>query len=335
MQSKHAQAFSTYTWLIGLATDPSQSQQLRDTQTLLYLARAFIMFMESGRYLALPVEQLLRVVADGLDWLERVGQSNWAVGLRAQRGLLLQDQQRWQEARQELEAAVALSRRHPEAPGAYLANHLLQLADLLWEEQVGAYAEAIPLTQEVLATANSSNYDRWWAYRTLAYAHLGLHEYEVALQAAQQSLTLAYSIESSATSAEAYQVLGKTYRAIGRLNEAASAAIQQWRWVRKNKRVDLFKDMLTDCAQVRLLQVREACGLPLESKTLPDALPETANWKLAQRRLAGARRFVQWARPFASQLDQSRGSQSSQDNLDKLARQVEQLVTLLEREAAP
>ena len=335
MQSKHAQALSTYTWLIGLATDPTQSQQVRDENSLWYLARGFMDFVESGRFLVLPVEQLLPVVADGLDWLEQIGKSNWVAGLRLVRGGLLQDQQRWQEARQEMEAALALSRRRPEAPGYSLATHLLGLADLLNEEAVGTYAEAIPLVEEVLAAPDSSNYSRCWAYKTLAYAHLGLYKHEAALQAAQQSLILAHSNDSSTASVHTYQVLVKIYQAIGRLTNATSAAAQQWRWAWKNKRVEILYEMLSDCTRLRLLQAREECGLPLEVDTLPEALPTPVNRKLAQRRLASANRLVQRASPFASQLDQARGSYSSQDELDTLARQAEQLTGLLEREASP
>ena len=334
MQSKHAQALSTYTWLIGLATDPTQSQQVRDEDSLRYLANAFMDFVESGKLLELPVEQLLRVVADGLDWLERIGQSNWMGGLRLQRGLLFKKQQRWQEARQEMEVALALRRRYTETPGYCLSSFLLQLADLLCEEEVGAYTESIALAEEVLAAPDNNYYDRWWAYRTLAYAYLGLHEYEDAMQAAQQSTTLAHSIESSSTIVNTYQALGKIYRATERLTDATAAAAQQWYWARKNGRVDVLYEMLRDCTQVRLLQVREACGLPLEHEILAEALPAQANRKLAWRWLASARRLIQRTRPFASQLDQAQGNHSSQDALDTLVRQAEQLAVLLAKEEA-
>lgn len=334
MQSKHAQAISTSTWLIGLATDPTQNQQLHDAQTLKYLAQAFMDFVESGRFLALPVQELLQVVADGLDWLERIGKANWTAGLRTNRGSLFKDQQHWQQARQEMEVALALARRHPEAPGYALAAYLLDLADLLLKEQVGAYAEAIPLAEEVLTAAGNSNYERYWAYKVLANAHLGLHEHETALQAARQSLAMARSIESSLSIFNAYQVLDKIYRTIGRLTDAASAAAHQWRWATKNKRIDVLYEMLVDCISVRLLQAREACNLSLNNEDSSYIPPLKVDRKLAQRRLASAHRLILRARLLASQLDQAQDSHSAQDVLDKLARQAEQLANLLEREAA-
>ena len=329
MQGKDAQALSTYTWLIGLATGPTQSQQLRDKDTLQYLAQAFMNFTLCGYFLTLPLEQLLRVVSDGLDWLERVGQPNWAAGLRLRRGLFFKAQQRWQEARQEMEVALALKRRHPEAPGYNLSGHLLQLADLLCQEQVRAYAETISLAEEALVTANSNTYDYQWAYKVLAYAHLGLHEYKAALQAAQQSFALSHSIQVSVSITNAYQVLGKIYRAAGRLSDAASAAAHQWRWALQVGRVDGINEMLIDCIRLRLLQTREACGLSLENEELPAVLLAMSNWKLAQRRLASARRLIQRARPFASQFDQASGNHSAQDELAALDIQIDQLIALL------
>src|SRR6516165_5875802 len=51
MQSKDTQAITTYTWLIGLASDPAQSRRLADEATLRYLARAFAQFLECSRFL--------------------------------------------------------------------------------------------------------------------------------------------------------------------------------------------------------------------------------------------------------------------------------------------
>jgi hypothetical protein len=76
MQGQHVAAMSTYTWLIGLATDPRQSQRVADAESLWYLAGAFMNFVDSGRFLpAMPVERLLCVVDEGLAWLASASQS--------------------------------------------------------------------------------------------------------------------------------------------------------------------------------------------------------------------------------------------------------------------
>src|SRR5947209_759612 len=48
MQSKFAQAIVTYTWLIGLATDPASSHQVADEESLSYVAQAFMLFVDCG-----------------------------------------------------------------------------------------------------------------------------------------------------------------------------------------------------------------------------------------------------------------------------------------------
>ncbi len=158
MQGKGTQALATFTWLIGLATDPARSRQVADEGSLWFLAKGFMDFVECGLFLPqMPTERLLRVVAEGLQWLERVGKPGWAAGLRYLRGRLLQMQGDLPQARQELESALALARRHPEALCYSLATHQLLLADLLSMKAIGASAEAIALAQEVLAAAGSDS----------------------------------------------------------------------------------------------------------------------------------------------------------------------------------
>ena len=65
------------------------------------------------------------------------------------RGVLLKQQGDHTRARQELEAALALRRRYPDAPGYTLATHQLWLADLL-REGFSAYADAVALAEAVL-----------------------------------------------------------------------------------------------------------------------------------------------------------------------------------------
>ena len=161
MQSKDRQAIATYTWLIGLATDPASGQQLTDEESLSYMARAFMHFVECGTYLPeMPVEQLLRVVDDGLRWAERIGKPGWIAGLRLLLGDLLRRRGDLKGARQEMEAALAVARRHPNDFSYTLATYQLDLARLLINKAIGGYAEAVELAEEVLTASQNSIYDR-------------------------------------------------------------------------------------------------------------------------------------------------------------------------------
>ena len=120
MQGKYTQAITTYIWLIGLATDLDQSRRLADQATLSYLACGFQDFLDCGRFLPeLPVEGLLRVAADGLAWLDRVGKSHWTAGLRNQRGLLHREWGEKKSARLDLEAALCASSTPPRGARVY------------------------------------------------------------------------------------------------------------------------------------------------------------------------------------------------------------------------
>ena len=334
MQGKYVQALATYTWLIGLASDPAAGGQVTDEGSLWYLANAFMDFVECGLFLPeMPVERLLRVLADGLQWVERIGKPAWAAGFRYLRGRLLNGQDDFQGARLELEAALALKRRHPDAPGYTLATHQLVLADVLITETIGAYAEAKALAEEVFAAAGSDRYDRRWAYKTLAYTHLALGAPEAALDAARECLALALAMESAGAVCTAYQLLGRLHCESGQMPEAMVAVAQEWRWARRDGRVESRHNALVNCVWVRLLQAREACGLPTRWGTLPERLSVEANRLLASRHVQGAQRFLGWARPLAMQLDRATGNQSSQENLDALAKEAEQLAVLLAKES--
>ena len=334
MRGKHVQALATFTWLIGLASDPASSGQVTDEDSLWYLANAFMEFVACGLFLPeMPVERQLRVLADGLQWVERIGKPAWAGGFRFLRGRLLESQGDLQGARLELEVALSLARRHPDAPGYTLATYQLDLAHVLGTKTIGAYAEAKALAEEVLADAESNRNARRRAYEALAYTHLALGEPEAALDAARESLALALAMESFEGLFIAYELLGQLHRETGQLREAMVAVAQEWRWARRDGRVEYRNLALADCARVRLLQAREVCGLPARWGTLPEQLPAEANRLLASRRVQSAQRFLGWARPLAVQLDRARGSRSYQESLDELAKQSEQLAVLLAKES--
>src|SRR5689334_8053071 len=92
LQGKRLQAISTFTWLIGFATDPNQSRRLGDLNTLRYIAAAFSSFLACAR--AFPElnddDSLIRVADDGLAWLEKLGKPHWAASLLHERADLLE-----------------------------------------------------------------------------------------------------------------------------------------------------------------------------------------------------------------------------------------------------
>lgn len=335
MQGKYMQAIATYTWLIGLATDPDQSRRVANEDSLWYLAGAFMDFVAAGRFLpAMPVDRLLRVITDGLTWLERVGKREWAAGLRSQRGTLLKRQGDFEGARQELEAALALERRHLNAPGYTLAVHQLNLAELL-RQHFGAHAESIALVEEVLAAPSSSPNVRRWAWKELAYARLALGETAAAEQAARESLALAQQIESPPAMILSYELLGRLHREAGQMPAAVITVAQEWRWARRHGSVEDRHNALAHCACVRLFQARQACGLEPRWGDVPAQLPSTADRALALRRLRAARHFLRWAQPSAVQLDRAAGNHTYQKELDELTQTVDALTALLDQSPDP
>lgn len=318
MQGKYLQAMSTYTWLIGLATDPVQSRRLSDETSLWYLANAFTDFVLCGSFLPqMSVDQLLRVVSDGLIWLDRIGKGDWAASLRSRRGFLLQSQGDWEGARRETEAALALKRRNPGAPGHFLVGYQLQLARLLWLH-FSAPAEAAALVEEVLA-AHSDTYHRYRAYHELAYIRLSQGERAAAEDAARECLAQARQIESPVILSNAYELLCRIQRESGQVAEAAASAVQRWRLARRHDSVAARNTILDDCARVRLLQARQACGLPATGNDVPKVLPATADRALAERRLRSVRRFVRRAQPLTARLDAATGQRTYQEALDWLS----------------
>ncbi|HMA33853.1 MAG TPA: hypothetical protein VKY74_05170 [Chloroflexia bacterium] len=322
MQGQHQAALATYVWLIGLASTPATSRQLADTASLKCLVGAFIFFVDCGRFLPeMPVARLLEVVREGLAWLEQVGQPTWGAGLRLARGILLQGRQDWAGARREMEAALAMRRRDPAAPGPTLAAHLLQLAGLLNAEEVADYTTAAQLADEAWTVAHGP-YARGWVCEELVNARLGQGDPAGAAAAAQEALAQARATESPSAMATAYKGLGRVYQAQERAGEAAVAAAQQWIWAHRDGCVEYRCMALVAGMRVRLLQAR----LALRG-------PATDQRAAAARRLRGAQRFLQQAEPLTAQLDQASGTHGERDRLAQLQQEHAALAAQL-REGA-
>ena len=349
MQGKHMQAITTYTWLIGLATDTDQSRRLADEATLGYLARAFADFVECGRFLPeLPVEQLLRVADDGLAWLDGAGKPHWAACLRSQRGFLRQQRGETDAARRELEAALALARRHPEVSGYTLSSYRLAFAELLRFER-NTQAEAAELLEETLNDPAASYHDRCKAFLQLAYVRRGQSNLAAAEAAARDSLDLARRMDDPSLTTSAYGILGWVQRDADQLDAATATFAQSWRWARRDGSVESRRIALMDCAQLRLKQGRQRCERALlrlkqarrawrttkGEGSAPRFFLAGAEGALAARRLRSSRRFLDRARPLAEQLDRATGRRDYQIEVERAAKRADELVRLVEGATSP
>jgi tetratricopeptide (TPR) repeat protein len=327
-QGKVEQAAATYAWIIGLSTDPAQSGRLADENSSWYVAGSFMGFAGTGRCLPdMPVDQLLRVVSDGLEWMDSAGKREWASGLRQERAKLLWMQGDVEGARRELEVGLALKRRHSNSPGSDITSFQLDLAFLLREE-FKAHEEAGALVEDVLASTGVVSSIRCNAYGELAITRLEQGRVIEAEAAASECLALAQRSESPRIISYAYELMGRVHRDLGRLDEALVTAAQRWRWSRRSIAHGRFF-AVCDLARVRLLQVREACGLPIGGKDAPPERPGVANTGLARRRLKSARRFLRKAEQMAVRLDGATSRSKHQKDVIELVQQADKLAAVI------
>jgi len=295
MQGKYQASLEVQTWLIGVAYDPELSHKL-DEDDLWYVAKGFMDFVEVGRYLPeMQAADLERVIDRGLDWLASIGKRNWSSGLRLQRGVLWQAQGRQEAALSEMEAALALHRRHPDAPGYTLGGHLLNLGDCLREME--RLEEAEGYYREVAEGHEFHDGEQRWAWEGLAYVALERQAWAEAETFALKSLELARGIEASTAICESYQVLGAVYQKQGQTARATQAGIQTWHYARQHQNEERRYNSYRDIAAIRIEQAKQ--GNP-------------------QRYIPKARRWLQWALQWALRLDRQVGLTKRQDNIREL-----------------
>jgi len=303
MQGKYQVALEVFTWLIGVAYDPEQSRQLREDD-LWYVAGGFIEFVAVGRFLPeMAAVDLERAIDRGLDWLAGVGKRNWSAGLRLQRGTLWQEQGKLEAALGEMEAALALCRRHSDASGYTLGSHLCNLGDLLQEmERLDAATDAY---REVTEGYEFGEYEQRWAWKGLAQVALAREDWAEAETCALKSLELARGIESPQPICFAYDLLGDVYSKQERLPKCIEAKIQTWRYARQMENAERIHDIYTDMAEIRIAQAKQ--GNP-------------------QRYIPKAQRWLQWALPLAVRLDRQVGLTKRQDKIRELQAQCDSLL---------
>jgi tetratricopeptide (TPR) repeat protein len=295
MQGKYQAALEVQTWLIGVAYDPEQSRKL-DEDDLWYVAKGFMDFVEVGRHLPeMQAADLERVIDRGLDWLASIGKRNWSSGLRLQRGSLWKAQGRQEAALSEMEAALALRRRQPDAPGYTLACHLLSLGDCLREME--RLEEAEGYFREVAEGHEFSDYEQLWAWKGLAYVALERQDWGEAETCALKSLELARGIEALQPIRDAYWLLGDVFWKQKQVNKAIEVKTKAWRYARQ---VSSEGALYTGCigfAEVRIYQAKQ---------------------DNPQRYIPKARRWLQWALPLAVRLDRQVGLTKRQDKIREM-----------------
>ena len=292
-----------YTWLIGVAYDPEQSRQL-DDDDLWYVASGFMDFVEVGGFLPeMKAADLERVLDRGLDWVASIGKRNWYAGLRLQRGTLRQAQGRLSAALSEMEAALALRRRHTDAPGYTLGSHLLDLGDLLREME--RLEEAEGYYREVAEGHEFDDGEQWWAWHGLAYVALAQEAWAEAETFALKSLELARGIESPINLCESYQLLGEVYQKQGKIARATEAGIQTWHYARQHHNEERRYNSYRDIAAIRIYQAKQSNP---------------------QRYIPKARRWLQWALPLAVRLDYQVGLTKGQDKIREMQAECESVL---------
>jgi tetratricopeptide (TPR) repeat protein len=312
-------AVNMYLWIIAQSTDPHVGRQLADEESQKYVYRSYTLAVGSGASVSeLPVRDLYRLLNDAGAWLNSIGKPHWAGSIHSERARLLSAQGDYLGARRERERALALKRRHPDAPGYWLSSHLTLLADLLAYPELAEYAGSLRLADEVLDDPSTPRGALVGAYCARAVAQLGLGELEAAEAAAREAIDIAPGYEDPFFTSKAYRTLGRVLRRRGRTAELVTATVTAWRWARAEGGRGLLIDTLTDCAACRICQAREALGLPAESEVLPTRVPAEADRPLAMRRLRSATRLLRKATKLAEQHDRQFEGHRERDRLQPL-----------------
>ena len=296
IQGKCNAALNIYTWLIEVAYNPELSSKLKETD-LLYVGRSFTWFVELGqRYFPeMETAKLEAVIEQGLEWLTNIGKRECSAGLRHQRGELWRKQERYQEALGEMEAALAITRRNSKASALSLGSHLYLLGDCLREME--KLEESEKYYQEIINGDNFQKWNKFFAWRGLAYIALTKKDFVEAKRCTEKCLELAKIIESFDPITSTYQLLGNIYYQQDKIDRAINARIQFWRYSRQYGRKDLIYRAYRDLAELRIHQGKQ--GNP-------------------QRYIPKAQQWLQQALPLAIKLDRQVGLTTKQDEIEKM-----------------
>jgi tetratricopeptide (TPR) repeat protein len=303
MQGKYKEALSVYTWSIEVAYNPQPGHALTEYD-LWYVAGGFMNFVEVGRFLPdMKAADLERVLDRGLDWLASIGKQDWAAGLRLKRGVLWHNQGRNEAAIAEMEAALALKRRYPNAPGYSLGAHLFQVGYVLTDME--RLEEAESYHRQVVAGDEFSHYDKHRAWRELAYICLRREDFLGAETCVQQALNLAWTIESLHPISTTYNLLGNILWKQKQIEKAIEAKIQAWHYARQYGEEETLYSIYQDMAELTI---------------------DRSQQSTPERYIRKARRWLRWALPLAVRLDRQVQTTWRQDRIQNLQRQCDEIL---------
>ncbi len=197
MQGDDEGALAQYTWIFGVAQDPIHARAMDQESVRRSVALAWKDWVGCARYLPqIEVAKLHRVLDEGEAWLRGVGKAHWRAGLLSTRAQVLEAQGQREKAVGYAEEALALARRHPEAPGGTLANYRWVLGNLL--SVVGRTSDAIRHYQDVLDDPRSPLHDRFAAHVGLGRCALAEQDAPGAMRHARDAVEIAEGLGDDA-----------------------------------------------------------------------------------------------------------------------------------------
>jgi len=322
MSAHRESAITHYAQLIALANDHEMARRLQgNLNSLTYLANAFTNFVSAGRYVPMMTTAALYQVLDEAEtFLDSVGHREWLHAVRLLRGTLLKYEHRYEQARVELEAALALRRRDSRWGGYTLTTHLGRLGDLLVEMK--AYDAAEHCFREMLEK-NSDRFTRSWASQSMSTVEYGREKWGDAEYWAREALALSHQMQVPEELIIAYEALIDALLGQGALEAAMPEVGAYFRAVHSAGTVENRYKFTQRMAQFRMAQARMLAG---SSARLNDPLPAAmAPSPLARRRLHSAKHWIKWAQPDADALDRQAAIHENQDKLAELRAQCDVL----------
>ncbi len=197
MQGDFEGALAQYTRIFGVAQDPVHARAMDQESVRWSVALAWMHWVGCAEFLSqIEVAKLHRVLDEGEAWLRGVGKAHWRAGLLQQRARVLETQGQGEKAVGYAEEAVALARRHPEAPGGTLASYRWVLGNLL--RDLGRPSDAIRHYQDVLDDPRSILHDRFAAHVGLGHCALAEQDASGAMRHARNAVEIAEGLGDDA-----------------------------------------------------------------------------------------------------------------------------------------
>jgi tetratricopeptide (TPR) repeat protein len=294
MLGDDAAALVRYTWILGLAQDARLRADLQSSNIITRIfAHVHVDWVYAARYLPeIPASKLFEVLDAGEAWLRAMGHLDWRAALLAERAEVCSLLDRHEEAIAYLQEAIALDRRHPDAPGSSRASYLSSLGDILLDVHRVIEAQA---AYEQAREQATSVFDRKLALQGLALVALAHGDVTRARRQAEEAVQLSESMGAEELG-DALAVLLEVERGA---NDSAAAS----------GTID------------RLLPLRRR----VRRDGLYRALRTAADISLDRGDLTNARQYLEEATPVAGSLDRQRGGTRFENELNERRQRLDAL----------